>query len=145
MEDDGFSEDDTELEEGEQPSDSSSETGSGEEPGPVRDTGREITVPGVTIGPNMQRRGEKRPMTREERRARPVVYIRASIFVERPNHRKIIIGRQGKNIKEIGIEARREIEEILEAKVFLELQVKVRLRWRDSADVLDLIEGQKET
>ncbi len=73
------------------------------------------------------------------------MYIKASIFVERPNHRKIIIGHQGKNIKEIGIEARREIEEILEAKVFLELQVKVRPRWRDSADVLDLIEGQKET
>ncbi|MCK7461557.1 MAG: KH domain-containing protein [Sphingobacterium sp.] len=121
------------------------EEGPAEEPAGNRDTGREISVPGVSVGPNMRRREEKRPMTREERRARPVVYIRASIFVERPNHRKIIIGHQGKNIKEIGIEARREIEEILEAKVFLELRVKVRLRWRDSADVLDLIEGQKQT
>jgi GTP-binding protein Era len=71
-------------------------------------------------------------------------YIKASIFVERLNHRKIIIGRQGSLIKQIGIEARREIEEILETKVFLNLQVKVRERWRDQADVLDLIEGQKE-
>ena len=54
-----------------------------------------------------------------------------------------VIGRKGQIIKTIGIEARREIEEILETKVFLDLQVKVRERWRDSADVLDLIEGQK--
>lgn len=107
--------------------------------------GRDIAVPGVTAGPNMQRREEKPKMSREDRRARPLVYIKASIFVERPNHRKIIVGRQGKNIKEIGIEARREIEDILEAKVFLDLQVKVRPQWRDAADVLDLIEGQKET
>ena len=107
--------------------------------------GREIAVPGVTAGPNMQRRGEKPKMSREERRARPLVYIKASIFVERPNQRKIIVGRQGKIVKEIGIEARREIEDILEAKVFLDLQVKVRPQWRDAADVLDLIEGQKET
>jgi GTPase len=72
------------------------------------------------------------------------IYIKASIFVEKPNHRKIIIGRHGSLIKTIGTEARREIEDILEAKVYLDLQVKVRERWRDSADVLDLIEGQKE-
>ena len=75
---------------------------------------------------------------------RPVTYIKASIFVEKDNHRKIVIGRHGQLIKTIGIEARREIEEIIETKVYLELSVKVRERWRDSADVLDLIEGQKE-
>jgi len=74
----------------------------------------------------------------------PKIYIKASIFVEKPNHRKIIIGRHGSLIKTIGIEARREIEDILEAQVYLDLQVKVRELWRDSADVLDLIEGQKE-
>lgn len=76
-------------------------------------------------------------------RKKGVVYIRASILVERDNHRKIVIGRQGRMIKLIGTEARREIEDILEAKVFLDLSVKVREMWRDSADVLDLIEGQK--
>jgi GTP-binding protein Era len=74
---------------------------------------------------------------------RPVTYIKASIIVEKDNHRGIILGRQGRLIKTIGIEARREIEEILESRVFLDLQVKVRERWRDSAEVLDLIEGQK--
>lgn len=74
---------------------------------------------------------------------RPLTDIQATIFVEKDNHRMIILGRQGRRIKTIGIEARREIEDILETKVYLALRVKVRERWRDSEDVLDLIEGQK--
>lgn len=75
--------------------------------------------------------------------SRPLTHIRASIFVEKDNHRAIIIGRQGRLIKTVGIEARREIEEIVGTKVYLDLHVKVRPGWRDSEDVLDLIEGQK--
>jgi GTP-binding protein Era len=75
--------------------------------------------------------------------SRPMTYIRASIFVEKDNHRKIIIGRHGSLIKQIGIEARQEIAEYLGHKVYLDLQVRVREGWRDSEDVLDLIEGQK--
>ena len=74
---------------------------------------------------------------------RPLTYIRASIFVEKDNHRKIIIGRHGSLIKQIGIEARQEIVEYIGHKVYLDLQVRVRENWRDSEDVLDLIEGQK--
>ena len=77
------------------------------------------------------------------RKRRPMTYIKASIFVEKDNHRKIVIGRHGHLVKQIGIEARREIEEILETKVYLDLQVKVKEEWRDKADVLDMIEGQK--
>lgn len=69
-------------------------------------------------------------------------YIRARIFVEKDTHRKIIIGRQGSLVKRIGTEARKEMEGILEAKVFLDLHVRVKEKWRDSPDVLDLIEGQ---
>jgi GTP-binding protein Era len=83
--------------------------------------------------PDWKKPGETRPMT----------YIRASIFVEKDNHRKIIIGRHGSLIKQIGIEARQEIAEYVGHKVYLDLQVRVRERWRDSEDVLDLIEGQK--
>jgi len=71
-----------------------------------------------------------------------VKYIQASIFVEKDTHRRIIIGRHAQMIKTIGTEARKEIEQILGSKVFLDLQVKVKERWRDSANVLDLIEGQ---
>jgi GTP-binding protein Era len=74
---------------------------------------------------------------------RPLTLIRATIFVEKDNHRAIVIGHQGRLIKLIGIEARREIEEILETKVYLDLHIKVRPGWRDAEDVLDLIEGQK--
>lgn len=77
-------------------------------------------------------RGQKRPMK----------YIEASIFVERDTHRKIIIGRRGSLIKAIGTEARREMEDILGTKAYLDLQVKVREKWRDAPDVLDLIESQ---
>jgi GTP-binding protein Era len=83
--------------------------------------------------PDWKKPGETRPMT----------YIRASIFVEKDNHRKIIIGRHGSLIKQIGIEARQEIAEYVGHKIYLDLQVRVRERWRDSEDVLDLIEGQK--
>jgi GTP-binding protein Era len=69
-------------------------------------------------------------------------YIRARIFVEKDTHRKIIIGKRGSLIKTIGIEARKEMEDILEAKVFLDLHVRVKEKWRDLPGVLDLIEGQ---
>ncbi|MGZ5468948.1 MAG: GTPase Era [Candidatus Aminicenantales bacterium] len=75
--------------------------------------------------------------------SRPVTYIRASIFVEKDNHRKIIIGRHGSLVRQVGIEARQEIEQYIGHKVYLDLQVRVRENWRDSEDVLDLIEGQK--
>ena len=73
-----------------------------------------------------------------------IKYINASIFVEKDNHRTIIIGKQGRLIKTIGIEARQEIEQILDSKIYLDLGVRVKEAWRDSANVLDLIEGQKE-
>jgi len=86
---------------------------------------------------------DKRLKGKKARQTMPVTYIKASIFVERTNHRQIILGRQGHMIKLIGIEARRDMEQYLNSRVYLELQVKVRPHWRDAADVLDLIEGQK--
>jgi GTP-binding protein Era len=85
---------------------------------------------------------EERESPPDKRIKRPRKYIKATILVERDNHRIIILGRQGQIIKAIGVEARREIQDILEAKIYLDLQIKVRKRWRDSADVLDLIEQQ---
>jgi GTP-binding protein Era len=80
---------------------------------------------------------------KEKKQRTKVTYISASIFVEKDSQRGIIIGRNGRVIKEIGIEARREIEKILDSIVYLDLKVKVSKRWRDSAAVLDLIEGQR--
>ena len=77
-----------------------------------------------------------------EERGEAKKYIKARIFVEKDTHRRIIIGKQGSLIKTIGTEARKEMEDILEAKVYLDLHVKVKENWRDSPDVLNLIEGQ---
>ena len=69
-------------------------------------------------------------------------YIKATIFVEKESHRRIVIGRQGNRIKAIGTQARLELEQILGTRIYLDLWVKVKEKWRDSANVLDLIEGQ---
>ncbi len=86
---------------------------------------------------------ERKTQSDKDGNPKPLTIIQASILVEKDNQRKIVIGRGGSLIKTIGIEARREIEEVLEHKIYLGLQVRWRPQWRDSEDVLDLIEGQK--
>jgi len=78
----------------------------------------------------------------EQDQKRASKFIKASILVEKDNHRKMIIGRGGSRIKTIGMAARKEIEEILESHVYLDLHVKVQEGWRDAPNVLDLIEQQ---
>lgn len=58
-----------------------------------------------------------------------IIKISALIYVERQNHKGIIIGKKGEMLKEIGSLARADIERILGTKVFLELWVKVKDRW----------------
>ncbi len=65
-----------------------------------------------------------------------LIRINASIIVERPGQKKIIIGQGGQMIKEIGTRARVEIEKWTERKVFLELFVKVAPGWRDKPEFL---------
>ena len=57
--------------------------------------------------------------------------IAATIVVEREGHKGMIIGEKGEKLKRIGTEARVELEKLLDAKVFLELWVKVRSGWAD--------------
>ena len=74
----------------------------------------------------------------EEFKERPNgdTYVRATLFVERPSHKAIVIGRGGAMLKTIGQRARREIEALTGSKVFLEILVKVDEDWRDSAPAL---------
>ncbi len=58
--------------------------------------------------------------------------IRADIIVQRETQKGIILGHQGAMIKQLGTLARKDIEEFIDRKVFLELFVKVRPKWRDS-------------
>ena len=57
--------------------------------------------------------------------------IGATIIVERDAHKGMVIGEKGERLKRIGTEARVELEKLLDAKVFLELWVKVRSGWAD--------------
>ncbi|HKQ08463.1 MAG TPA: GTPase Era [Blastocatellia bacterium] len=66
-----------------------------------------------------------------------VTRIHCLIYVERPSHRAIIIGRGGALLKEIGTRARHDIEHLLGRHVFLGLFVKVREHWRDDERTLD--------
>jgi GTP-binding protein Era len=62
--------------------------------------------------------------------------IAAAIVVEREAHKGMIIGEGGERLKRIGSEARQELERLMDAKVFLELWVKVRSGWADSEEHL---------
>jgi GTP-binding protein Era len=62
--------------------------------------------------------------------------IRADIIVQRESQKGIILGEGGKMIRELGSAARKDIEEFISRKVFLELFVKVRPKWRDTETFL---------
>jgi GTPase len=68
-----------------------------------------------------------------------LVRIHASVLVERPGQKGILIGKGGAMLKRVGSEARSQIERLLGVKVYLELFVKVRPRWREDPKVLDEI------
>ncbi len=63
-------------------------------------------------------------------------YISANIFVERDTHKRIIIGHKGEQLKKIGAAARKELEQLVDGKVYLELWVKVLPKWRRNEKAL---------
>lgn len=65
-----------------------------------------------------------------------VIFIHANIYVERDGQKGIIIGRGGCKLKTIGTNARVKMEQLLDAKVFLELWVKIKRDWRSSERIL---------
>ncbi|WP_405023502.1 GTPase Era [Limnohabitans sp.] len=62
-----------------------------------------------------------------------LVRIAATIVVERDGHKAMVIGDKGERLKRMGMESRTELEKLFDAKVFLELWVKVRSGWADDA------------
>ena len=60
-----------------------------------------------------------------------MVRIAATIVVERDGHKAMVIGDKGERLKRIGTETRQELERLMDAKVFIELWVKVRSGWAD--------------
>lgn len=72
----------------------------------------------------------------DDSREKPFARIMAYIFVERNSQKNIIIGKGGRGIKQIGVEARADIENLIDREVYLELRVKVRKNWRNNASLL---------
>jgi GTPase len=69
--------------------------------------------------------------------------IAATIYVERPGQKKILIGAGGEGLKKIGTLARQELEASLERKIFLETFVKVRPNWREDPEFLAAVDWRR--
>ncbi len=82
---------------------------------------------------------EYKDVKKKDEEAIPEAHISASILVNRPSQRAIVVGRQGSVIKEIGINARKKIEAMTGGKVHLNLHVKVSPKWMNNNYVLDEI------
>ena len=74
-----------------------------------------------------------------ERREDGLVEIRAQVWVESDSQKGILVGKGGRMVRDVGKAARKELERDLDARVFLDLQVKVRPRWRRDEGLLDRI------
>jgi GTPase len=71
------------------------------------------------------------------RREDGLVEVRAQIWVEAESQKGILIGKHGRMVREIGTAARRELERDLATRVYLDLQIRVRERWRRDEALLD--------
>lgn len=65
-----------------------------------------------------------------------IIRIRAEIFCEKDSHKGILLGKGGSMLKTIGTYAREDLEKFFGTKVFLDLWVKVKEKWRDSTSLL---------
>jgi GTP-binding protein Era len=68
----------------------------------------------------------------KKRTGKEITDITATIYCERESHKSIIIGKGGAKLKQIGSEAREDIEKLLSMKVYLDIWVKVRNDWRNN-------------
>ena len=77
----------------------------------------------------------------ESRRAAPnLVVIEADILVEKKSQQGIVLGAGAAQLRDLGIAARRELERLLDCKVYLALEVRTARNWRDDDSILDQLE-----
>jgi GTP-binding protein Era len=74
---------------------------------------------------------------REEKGSRPFFDIHATIHVERDSQRGILLGHQGERLKDIGTRARKDVERVMNARIFLGLHVKVSKDWQRDPKLLE--------
>lgn len=73
-----------------------------------------------------------------------LIRIRATIYVDREGQKGILIGRGGATLKKIGTAARKDLESILGAKIFLELYVKVLKNWRENPQIVRQLDWHRQ-
>jgi GTP-binding protein Era len=97
----------------------------------------------------LERTSEELPFTSavvvdgwEDVEGRDLTRIHATILVERPGQKKIVVGKGGAAIREIGTAARHDLEEFLGRRVYLDLFVKVEPRWREDRRILAALDKE---
>ena len=81
-----------------------------------------------------------RQFDESQRTEKNLVVIEADILVERRSQQGIILGAGASQLRDLGISARQELEQLLDCKVYLGLQVKTARNWRNDEAVLDQLE-----
>lgn len=71
-----------------------------------------------------------------QRRRNKLTYVAIEVFVEHSSQKEIVIGKKGHILKDVGVTARQEIESLLDRRIFLEIHVKVKEKWRDNISIL---------
>ncbi len=71
-----------------------------------------------------------------QRRRNKLTYVAIKVLVEHSSQKEIVIGKKGHILKDVGVAARQEIESLLDRRIFLEIHVKVKEKWRDNISIL---------
>ena len=88
------------------------------------------------VNPEAETEGDGAARPLAGRRSGGLLRLYCSIVVERPSHKRIVIGRAGARLKQIGSEARVELERFFGARIYLDLHVRVREGWRENPRAL---------
>ena len=104
-------------------------------------TGEEVPYSSAVV---IERYEEPASMKKLKDGRLPVTKIAAAIFCERTGQKAILIGKQGAMLKEIGSQARKDIESLLGTRVFLELFVKVQEEWRSKAGFVEDLDWRRQ-
>lgn len=74
--------------------------------------------------------------TKRDLDQKSLIKIEATILVERDSQKGIVVGKGGTKIKDVGMDARKKLQEFFGCKIFLDLRVKVDKNWRNNEDQL---------
>lgn len=108
------------------------------------ETGEEVPYASAVVVERFEEPSAPSPPKHRLDRKSPVTRISAAIYCEREGQKAILIGKGGSKLRDIGAGARREIEALLGTRVYLELHVLVRERWRDSRVFVESLDWRKQ-